>query len=306
MESYIMIQTCRICNSPNIVYLCDTYNEHSKTTILSHYKCIECGSVFVGNNVDNEELNIAYSTLDSSRYYEEIEITNRKKMIVAVNHLKVLIRESNSIIDIGTGNGLFIKLLYRAGFNNVFAHEIQDVDLSKINSIVRQIYQDHDYSTIPSNTFEAVTLLDVMEHVIDPKYLIKSCGRILKTNGIIYFHTPVVTKTDRIMHFLQKFPILKKIGVIWQRGRTSIFHLEIYSPKSLILLLKEAGFCDIKIEVKNELSWPIIKYIRTYFLEKQGLPSFIALILFPFFYFILATDLFNPNKAIVTAKIYKK
>lgn len=306
MESYIMIQTCRICNSPNIVYLCDTYNEHSKITILSHYKCIECGSVFVGNNVDNEELNIAYSTLDSNRYYEEIETTNRKKMTTAINHLKVLIREFNSIIDIGTGNGLFVKLLYRAGFNNVFAHEIQDVDLSKINSIVRQIYQDYNYRTIPSNTFEAVTLLDVLEHVIDPSHLIKSCGRILKTNGIIYFHTPVVTKIDRIMHFLQKFPILKKIGTIWQRGRTSIFHLENYTPKSLIYLLKEAGFCNIKIEVKNELSWPIIKYIRTYLIEKQRLLSFIAIILFPFFYFILATDLFNPNKAIVTAKIYKK
>lgn len=306
MESYIMIQTCRICNSPNIAYLCDTFNEHSKITILSHYKCIECGSVFVGNNVNNEELNIAYSTLDSNRYYEEIETTNRKKMTTAINHLKVLIRESNSIIDIGTGNGLFVKLLHRAGFNNVFAHEIQDVDLSKINSIVRQIYQDYDYSTIPSNTFEVITLLDVLEHVIDPSHLIKSCGRILKTNGIIYFHTPVVTKIDRIMHFLQKFPILKKIGTIWQRGRTSIFHLENYTPKSLIHLLKEAGFCNIKIEVKNELSWPIIKYIRTYLIEKQRLPSFIAIILFPFFYFILATDLFNPNKAIVTAKIYKK
>lgn len=305
MESYIMIQTCRICNSPNIVYLCDTYNERSKTKILNHYKCIECGSVFVGNNVDSEELNIAYSTLDS-KGLEEIEVTNRKKMNTAINHLKVIIRKSNSIIDIGTGDGLLVKLLHKAGFNNVFAHEIQNVDLSKINSIVRQIYQDFDYSTIPSNTFEAVTLLDVIEHVINPGYLIKSCARILKTNGIIYFHTPVVTKIDRIMHFLQKFPILKKIGTTWQRGRTSIFHLQNYTPKSLIFLLKEAGFCDIKIEVKNELSWPIIRYIRIYLLEKQRLPSFIALILFPFFYFILATDLFNPNKAIVTAKIYKK
>lgn len=305
MESYIMIQSCRICNSANIVYLCDTYNEHSKTTILSHYKCIECGSVFIGNNIDSEELDIAYSTLDSKRF-EETEATNRKKMTTAINHLKLLIRKSSSIIDIGTGNGLLVELLHSAGFNNLFAHEIQNVDLSKINSIVRQIYQDYDYSTIPSNTFEAVTLLDVIEHVIDPKYLIKSCGRILKTDGIIYFHTPVVTKIDRIMHFLQKLPILKKIGTTWQRGRTSIFHLENYTPKSLILLLKEVGFCDIKIEVKNELSWPIIKYIRTYLLEKQRLPSFIALILFPFLYFILATDLFNPNKAIVTAKIYKK
>jgi hypothetical protein len=79
------------------------------------------------------------------------------------------------------------------------------------------------------------------------------CARILKNDGVIYFHTPVVTRTDRLMHFLQRMPILKKAGTIWQRGRTSIFHLENYTPRSLELLLTEAGFRDIKIEIANEL-----------------------------------------------------
>jgi len=105
-----------------------------------------------------------------------------------------------------------------------------------------------------------------------------------------------------MMHFLQKLPVLKKVGTIWQRGRTSIFHLENYTPESLTLLLEDAGFCDIAIEVKNELSWPVTKYIRTYFLEKHGLPGFVAPVFFPIFYPFLATDAFNANKAIVSAK----
>ena len=121
-------------------------------------------------------------------------------------------------------------------------------------------------------------------------------------DGVIYFHTPVVTRTDRLMHDLQKFPVLKKAGTIWQRGRTSIFHLENYTPKSLTLLLEGAGFYDIKIEVKNELSWSVTRIVRVYLLNRLGLPGFLAPFLTPLFYPLLATDLFNANKAIVSAR----
>jgi 2-polyprenyl-3-methyl-5-hydroxy-6-metoxy-1,4-benzoquinol methylase len=293
---------CRVCTSSSTFYLCNTYNEHSETKMLKHYKCIECGSVFVGNNIDSKELSFAYSTLEARKYYDEIEKENKKKMSTAIIHLKELVSQDNSIIDIGTGNGLFVQLLYESGFTDVSAHEIQGSNLSKIKGIAHHIYQDFDYSSIPSNSFDVVTLLDVVEHVIEPKYLIKMCSRILKTNGIIYFHTPIVTKTDRMIHCIHKIPILKQIGNIWQRGRTSIFHLENYTPKSLRFLLEESGFKDVNIEVKNELSWPVTRYIRIYLLEKQGIPAFIAPIFSPIFYPILATKFFNANKAIVSAR----
>ena len=293
---------CRVCSSHNIVYLCETYNEHSKTTAIRNYKCNECGSVFVGNDIDGKELGIAYSSLDSTKYYGETESEGRRKMATAIGYLKGVISNKDKLIDIGTGNGLFVKLLSKARFEDVSAHEIEGSDLSEIEHIASCIYHDWDYSSIPSSGFDAATLLDVVEHVIDPKYLFNMCARILKTDGLIYFHTPVVTRTDRLMHFFQKVPVLRKAGTIWQRGRTSIFHLENYTPKALTYLLKDAGFYDIKIEVKNELSWPVAMYIRTYLLEKQGLPGFIAPILVPLFYPLLATDTFNANKAIVSAR----
>ncbi len=293
---------CRVCGSQDTSYLCITHNEHSKTETLSHYSCNECGSVFIGSDIDHEELGVAYSTLDSKKYFEEIEVENRKKMTTAIAHLRDLVAKNESIIDIGAGNGLFVELLHEAGFENLSAHEIKGSDLSRIGKIATHIFEDFDYSTIPANGFGAATLLDVVEHVIEPRYLINMCARILKNDGVIYFHTPVVTRTDRLMHFLQRVPILKKAGTIWQRGRTSIFHLENYTPRSLELLLTEAGFRDIKIEIANELSWPVTRYIRTYLLEKQGLPAFLAPVFTPFLYPLLATNLFNANKAIVCAR----
>lgn len=172
------IDNCRVCGVTDIAYLCDTYNEHSKTTSISNYICSTCGSVFVGNNVDSEELGVAYSTLDSKKYYEEIESENTKKMHVIIANLKKLVPLNKSIIDIGTGNGLFVQLLMNENYNNVSAHEIPGSDLSKISDITNNIYLDYDYSTIPSDKFDAVTLLDVVEHVLDPQYLMKMCSRI--------------------------------------------------------------------------------------------------------------------------------
>lgn len=298
-----LIPVCRVCGCPNTIYLCDTDNEHSKTAILSHFRCNICGSVFVGNEIESEELCVAYSTLDSKKYYEEIVSENRKKMQIIIGHLKDLISPNDRIIDIGTGNGLFVEMLHDAGFENVSAHEIQqDSVLHRVENIVQHMYCDFDYSSILSDSFNAVILLDVFEHVINPKYLSDMCARILKKDGVIYFHTPVVTRADRLMHLVQKTPGLRKAGTIWQRGRTSIFHLENYTPESLTLLLEDAGFRDIIIKVKNERSWPVARYVRTYLLEKQRLPRFITTFLAPFFYPLLASDILNANKAIVSAR----
>ncbi|MBK9797958.1 MAG: class I SAM-dependent methyltransferase [Holophagaceae bacterium] len=248
-----------------------------------------------------EELGLAYATLDSSGYYKEIESENSKKMARSIRDLKTFLHADSTVLDIGTGNGLFVELLHQEGFTDISAHEIPGGDLSKITRIANKIYEDFDYTSIASNSFDAVTLLDVVEHVPDPSYLLSMCNRILKSGGMIYFHTPVVTRIDRLMHVLQKLPVISKIGIMWQRARTSIFHLQNYTPQSLQLLLQNAGFGEIQIEVRNELSWPMALYVRIYLLQKNGLPGWLAPLFVPILRPLLATDTFNANKAIVRA-----
>jgi SAM-dependent methyltransferase len=296
------IGACRVCDSPDVEFLCETPNEHSVTTTIDNFRCRECGCVFVGNIISSEELGQAYSSLDSTSYYADIATENRQKMAAAIEHLNEFASKGDSIIDIGTGNGMFVQMLTENGFLDVSAHEIKGSDLSLITEIASHIYQDHDYGSIPSESFGSATLLDVVEHVPVPAHLINACSRILKAGGYIYFHTPVVTRTDRVTHFVQKIPGLKKMGIIWQRGRTSVFHLQNYSVKAIIQLLKNAGFTDIEIQVKNELSWPVRKYVEIYLLDRLGLPRSVAPLIAPFAYPFLSTDLFNSNKAIVKAR----
>jgi SAM-dependent methyltransferase len=168
--------------------------------------------------------------------------------------------------------------------------------------LVRQVYQDHDYSTLPDAAFDAVTLLDVAEHVIDPLILMRTAYRVLRPDGVLYIHTPVVTRTDRLMHMLQRVPLLAGVGRIWQGGRTSIFHLQNYTASSLEALLRRAGFEQAEVRVVNELSWPVSRYIHVFVLKRLRLPGALAPLFAPFFYPLLRSQLLNANKAIATAR----
>jgi SAM-dependent methyltransferase len=257
--------------------------------------------VFVANDIGADELAVAYGSIDFHAYYDEIALENGRKMATSVGDLLRLAAPGARIIDIGAGDGTFAGLLRDAGFADVSAHEIAGADLSGSSARGIMVYEDFDYSTIPSGYFDVVTLLDVAEHVRDPIVLMNACGRILKPGGKIYLHTPVVTRLDRLMHFTRKLPRIRRIGMMWQRGRTSVFHLENYTAKSLRLILDRAGFASQKVSLRNELSWPVSRYVRIYLLQKSGLPEGLAPFLAPFFYLLFATKMFNANKAVVTA-----
>ena len=107
------------------------------------------------------------------------------------------------------------------------------------------------------------------------------------------------------MLFLLKLPLIKKITVIGQRSRTSIFHLENYTKKSINILLNQAGFNQVKIILTNELSWPVKRYVEIYLFEKNILSKklkFLSPLLTLMLYPLLSSNFFNANKSIVIAQ----
>lgn len=303
MSALATIPCCKICGGP-AEFICTTPNEHGSVREIQNCRCLDCGLVFVANDLTDQELSDAYATLDSAAYYARIKVETAAKINTACIGLKALTAGSSKkrILDIGCGDGQFLLELRRQNFEFLAGHEIPGMNLSHLQSLGIHLYRDMDWSSIPSDAFDVVTLLDVAEHVKRPLRLFEQCGRILKPGGYLYFHTPVVTRFDRLMHRTAAVPGARKLGRVWQRGRTSIFHLQNYTDRSLLHALSAAGFADIRIARRNELSWPVNLYVKVYLCEKQHLPKALAPILAPIFYPFLGTDFFNSNKGIVTAQ----
>jgi hypothetical protein len=92
-----------------------------------------------------------------------------------------------------------------------------------------------------------------------------------------------------------------KAGRSWQRGRTSIFHLQNFSVRGLAQMLDTTGLTVERLGTRNELSWPISRYARVYLLEKQGLPTWPAPLLAPLLWPLLKTRV-NSNKVVAVAR----
>jgi 2-polyprenyl-3-methyl-5-hydroxy-6-metoxy-1,4-benzoquinol methylase len=292
---------CKICGE-RARYLCSTRDEHGRAAAIQHFRCDGCGLVFVGNDLRSSDLGEAYGAVDFDTYYDEIRDENRKKFVTAAEALEWLLPDkSRRVLDIGTGNGEFLEMLSSRGFGALSAHEIPGSNLEHLKAKGVATYQDYDYAALPAAAFDAITMLDVAEHVLDPCHLFASCFRALRPGGLVYFHTPVVTRVDRAMHYVQRVPVLGKAGRMWQRGRTSIYHLQNYTDRALQLVLGQAGYEQIAIARKNELSWPVERYVRVYLLDKQHLPAALAPWLTPVFAPLLASAFFNANKGVVRA-----
>ncbi len=292
---------CKVCGTP-ASWLCRTTNEMGVIKELDHFRCPACGLVFVGTALSNEDLGAAYSAYDMTQYYAETGLEHQRKMRSAIRDLNRLrVPKTARVIDIGTGNGLFLKMLAEDGFQVLSGHEIPGAEPAEIAGLSVSLYRDYDYGVLPSCAFDVVTLLDVAEHVPDPVRLFSACCRILKPGGLVYFHTPAVTALDRMMHGLHRTR-LARVAMAWQRGRTSIYHLQNYTLRSLEIIFKKVGFSQCSLRRENELSWPVSRYLRIYVCDKAGWPDSAAAWLTPLFYPFVATRVFNANKAVGWAR----
>jgi len=86
---------------------------------------------------------------------------------------------------------------------------------------------------LPSNTYDAIVMAHVIEHVHNPVQLLTECYRILKPVGKLIVITP---NADGMGHAV--------FGRKW-RGLEPPRHLHIFNPASLSALVKLSGFAGL-------------------------------------------------------------
>lgn len=292
---------CKICNHA-AHFLCTTPNRFGGVGELEHYRCTACGLVFVGNHLTLEQIRRAYeeqAACGADHQSPEEYETTIGTALEAVRERVVL---EGKTLDIGAGDGEFARTLSAAGYRNVAVHEIPGRDLAHLSGHGIAIFQDFDYRSLPDETYDFVSLLDVAEHALYPLGLLRACHRVLRAGGTLYMHVPAVTRIDRVMHTTRRVPMASSVGQRWQAGRTSIFHLQIFTIKALQIALRKAGFAQFTIDQRNQLAFPPAHYVRSYLCERQGLPSALGPLLVPLALPFLTTSFFNANRVFVRAE----
>lgn len=156
-----------------------------------------------------------------------------------------LLEKGDRLLDVGCGDG---TLGYHAKnmYNEIYGVDISEKALKiarKRGVITFKVDLNKDKLPFQDNFFDAVTCLDVIEHVIDPRFLIKEIYRVLKTGGILIISTPNIRYWKYLFSliFKGKFPKTSDDTELWDGG-----HLHYFTFKDIEELLKSNGFKIVK------------------------------------------------------------
>jgi len=212
-----------------------------------YYGCLHCGHFFRARDkgADNRENLIShYQNADP---HEKIADLKQPFFNSALAYLSLQCnKKKKSILDVGCGYGYFLDLAARNGWDASGVETMNDAAvlaekrIGKRN-ICHATLKEAKYS---DNSFDVITLWDVLFIVENPFEELKECYRVLKQKGIIGIRVRNV--------FFQKmvyrvFSPLKKITSGLGIRNPYVFHPYCFSRKSIYQLLLRVGFTKIKV-----------------------------------------------------------
>jgi len=159
------------------------------------------------------------------------------RTLVARDHVSFVERcarrsaAGRALLDIGCGEGLFLHLARRRGFE---AHGM-DPSARAVELARARYGLDVRRGAIGSDLWEGrrfdfVTMFHVLEHVADPRAALAYAGRHLREGGSLIVQVPNV-RSFQARHF----------GARWY-GLDVPRHVINYSPEGLRIVLRDAGF----------------------------------------------------------------
>jgi len=230
------------------------------------YQCPNCGQLLSSCSKkiyinSNQSWNTEEGTWPSKDDYGRL----KKRRTTDINILAKLLNKKYSeihLLDVGSSNGSCVAIANDIGIN------AEGVDPSEraVSSGIRRGLKLHqgylEEVAFSNNSFDAITIHEVIEHVFDPYTLLKECKRILTPDGVL------VIGTGNTDSWTMKF---RKNN--WDFFNMNLHggHISFFSTKSLKILANNAGFevkkirtYSVKFKEKEEVSYFFYRLIKIF------------------------------------------
>ena len=246
-------KTCPLCQSTNIkLFKKGTFDpatlqsDDFKITdshygsLWTFFSCSHCGFVFSNPYIPGEHITGFYTRLEDREYSEEAEgrAKNFKTLLKRLKRLK----PGKTLLDIGAASGIFLDLALQEGY------EIEGIEPSAY--LVKEAgkrYGIHLFKGTmenyiqgkPGKTFSVITLLDIIEHLVEPDDFMTQLDRLIEDHGLLVIVTPDIDSLAA-----------RITGRRWWHFR--IAHINFFNWGSLGYLLQKH---DYEIILKKRYVW---------------------------------------------------
>lgn len=173
LQNDLSLYVCIICGYKTATPDIGTVRGNTARFVNSAFhlwKCPECQTIHSIDPVDFQDIYADYPLNKRSLdFFARVTMGNLLKRLQRAG-----VKKSDSILDYGCGNGLFVLFLKGRGYPNAIGYDpyVQE------------------FASLPeSGTFECVVANDVIEHIPNPRAMIQDCVKKLKSGGLLYIGT---------------------------------------------------------------------------------------------------------------------
>jgi SAM-dependent methyltransferase len=210
-----------------------------------HYRMVTCNVCSLVRSdpvADEDYLATLYesSHFDYGREVESIVASYGR----ALDSLEARSTRREALLEIGCGNGFFLQHVRRRGWKEVrgvepSAEAVAQAPAELDGAILRDVMRAGLFA---ADSFDAVCLFQVLDHISNPVDLLQECLAVLKPGGhILALNHNVGAWSARLLG--ERSPIV------------DIEHTYLYSPATMRAIFAKAGFTDARVRsVRNTYS----------------------------------------------------
>ena len=144
----------------------------------------------------------------------------------------VRLNSESSVLDIGPGSGFIGKFLQGQGVTNISAVEIDAAAREHVKPLYKEVVGSLE--GLGKQVFDAIILLDVIEHMAEPECFLQNVTEYLKPGGFVLISVP------NVAHWSVRFQLLFGFFEYTNRGQLDRTHLQLFNRRRVKRLEKSA------------------------------------------------------------------
>jgi 2-polyprenyl-3-methyl-5-hydroxy-6-metoxy-1,4-benzoquinol methylase len=194
-------------------------------------RCTRCDLVYVSPTFDEAHYKSVYTSADYQDIVRDLGINSHAYRVERFGSERVALMAPHlstgtpRYLDVGCSTGFVVEAARDTGWNAI------GIDLNP-SAVEFGVSRGLDLRTVAledagfePESFDAVSLFDVLEHLLDPVRTLRACARLLAPGGIVFLYVPNYDSASRLL-------MGKDAHFIWPTH-----HLNYYTPVTIRDLL---------------------------------------------------------------------